>query len=390
VNDPYRPRRSAAIVLGRVVRSGAYSNVLLRKGLDNLDIAELARTRALVYGTLRILPAIDRLLESGSGRNLEKIEAGILDILRIAAFEITSSDVPNPVAVSVGVDLVKEQRPRASGMANAILHRVAEVPETEMKMELPDWMTELLSRIWNTEAMTAFAAASSAEAPRIGRLRSGEPGRSTAVSGVNGAYELPPGPVQPNFIVQDAASIAVGNALAVEPGMRVLDLAAAPGGKTLHLLDLVGSTGIVVAADSHRRRVKSAASRVPEASWVRADAGEPPFRSGSFDRVLLDAPCSGLGTLRRRPEILYRTSPDAVSKLRGQQRRMLEAAMPLVADGGRLIYSVCTVTPEETLDVVNGLGTEAPDGIGEDLGSGRLLAPHTTATDGMFIARWNN
>lgn len=389
MSDPYKPRRSAATILGRVVREGAFSNVILRSGLDDLDPAEAARTRGLVYGTLRSLNGLDRLIVTGAGRGLDRIEPAILDVLRIAAFEITSSEVPDPVAVSVGVDLVREIRPQASGMANAVLRRVVEAPEVDLSLELPGWLERSLDRIWSESEITTFMAASSQEAPRIGRLRSGEPGEALPVPGVDSAYELLPGPVPDNFMVQDSASIQVVNALGVEPGMRIVDLAAAPGGKTQHLVDIAGPKPFVIAVDSHRRRVRSAARRVRNAHWIRGDASSPPLLPGSFDRVLLDAPCSGLGTLRRRPEIIYRVSDDDVKSLHVQQRRMLESAMALVAPGGRLVYSVCTVTPEETIDVVSGLDTITPAGIGEDLAVGRLLAPHTTGTDGMFVAQWD-
>jgi 16S rRNA (cytosine967-C5)-methyltransferase len=167
--------------------------------------------------------------------------------------------------------------------------------------------------------------------------------------------------------------------------MRVLDVAAAPGGKTLHLLDQTGGRG-VVALDRHTRRVEDGARRVPQAHWVVGDGTKPPFRGRSFDRVLLDAPCSGLGTLRRRPEVRLRVDADQVQALSALQREMLEAAMGLVVPGGRLVYSVCTVTPEETVEVTRDFDLQPPDVPGVVWGNGRLLAPHLTSTDGMFIA----
>jgi 16S rRNA (cytosine967-C5)-methyltransferase len=187
-------------------------------------------------------------------------------------------------------------------------------------------------------------------------------------------------------VVQDAASIAAGNAVEAAPGMRVLDMAAAPGGKTLHLIDQVGPGGVVVALDRHRRRVRDGARRVPAARWVVADGTAPPFPGQSFQRILLDAPCSGLGTLRRRPEIRFRVAEAEVSSLAELQRRMLEAAFSLLAPGGRLVYSVCTVTPEETVDVVRDFDLRPADLPGVVWGNGRLLAPHLTSTDGMFVA----
>ncbi|MCL1595176.1 MAG: rRNA cytosine-C5-methyltransferase, partial [Actinomycetia bacterium] len=122
-------------------------------------------------------------------------------------------------------------------------------------------------------------------------------------------------------------------------------------------------------------------------TWLVADAAKPPFRSSSFDRVLLDAPCTGLGTLRRRPEIRYRMDPDAPDRYGKMQRSMLQQAVGLLRQGGRLVYSVCTVFPEETIDVVANMGFHAPEhSIAEPWGDGVLFTPHLTRTDGMFIA----
>ena len=117
------------------------------------------------------------------------------------------------------------------------------------------------------------------------------------------------------------------------------------------------------------------------------DAQKPPFRARTFDKVLIDAPCTGLGTLRRRPEIRHKLAPDAPQAYGALQRDMLKKALEIVRPGGRLVYSVCTVFPEETIDVVAGLGGRAPEGlVGISLGDGALLAPHITGTDAMFIS----
>lgn len=389
MSDALAPRRVAANVVGRVLRQGAYSNVLLTSALVDLSTPEAARAKGLVYGTLRGIKKIDRALESGARRSLDDLETEVVDTLRIAAFEILFSDVPSPVAVSVGVDLVKEFRPKAAGIANAILRRVSELdPQGEPILEFPDWLVTSLRRIWDDDVIADFTKHSSTEPARTARSSGGDPANLEPVPGITGAYRLEPGPLPTGFVIQDAASVAVGNVVDVQPGMTVLDLAAAPGGKTAHLVDRVGENGVVIAADSHRRRTRSAARRVPRAHWVQADASDPPFRPGSFDRILLDAPCSGLGTLRRRPEILGRVDVESVTRMAAAQRQMVEAAQPLVRPGGSLIYSVCTVTPEETIDVVEGRGFRSPAVVGEDLGTGRLLAPHTTGTDAMFVAEW--
>lgn len=391
MSDPLRPRRVAASILGRVLRVGAYSNVLLDAQNSTADSREIARIKALVYGSLRALPDLDRRIAEGSDRPIARIESELLDILRIAAFEIRNSNVPDAVAVSVGVDLVRERRPKAAGLANAILRRVAESTSPGPEgLEIPEWLKDNLASIWGKDQIEAFARASAEEPQRVGRLRAGRSSRMTPFPTVPGAYLLPPGAVREDVVVQDAASIAVGNAVRARPGMRVLDVAAAPGGKTLHIVDQVGLEGSVIASDSHLRRVRAAAIRVPGASWVCADGVRPAFASGRFDRVLIDAPCSGLGTLRRRPEILYRVEPADIQSLAVLQRRIVEASLPLLDAGGELVFSVCTVTPDETVKVIAGLGFEPPDGPGDVIGEGRMMSPHTTGTDGMFFARYRN
>ena len=189
----------------------------------------------------------------------------------------------------------------------------------------------------------------------------------------------------------DPASTAVGLALAPEPGQRVLDMAAAPGGKTAHLWDLMGGDGLLIAADRNERRLASARRRLGAmgvgAGFVVMDGRAPAVRSASFDRVLLDAPCTWLGTLRRRPEIRQRLDPESPRRLAPVQHHLLDEALALVAPGGRLVYSVCTVFPEETIEIVAERDARPPEGLpGEPWGKGWLLAPHTSGTDGMFIA----
>jgi 16S rRNA (cytosine967-C5)-methyltransferase len=335
-----------------------------------------------VFGTLRHLEPIDERISAASKR--EDIDPEVMDRLRIAGFELLCGELPDPIAVSAGVDLVRAARPKAAGFANAVLRRMASTGgQVEQALRLPYWLVASLTQVWGQEDTIAFALASAREPERVGRSRTDS---SPGFAGVPGAVELPPGPIPEHVVVQDAASIAVVDALDARPGMTVVDLAAAPGGKTLHLLDQVGDDGVVVAVDRHQRRVETASRRIPAAHWVIGDAMRPPLRAGSFDRVLLDAPCSGLGTLRRRPEIRLRVTESEVARLARAQRTMLEHALELVAPGGRLVYSVCTVTPEETVGVVAGLGMHPPEGPGRPWGDGLLMAPHLTSTDGMFIA----
>ena len=183
--------------------------------------------------------------------------------------------------------------------------------------------------------------------------------------------------------------MAVVQALDVAPGHSVLEVGAAPGGKTLAIWDR--SPASLVALDIHPRRIRRAARRLERAGgrgwWIRADGACLPFRSGQFDKVLVDAPCTGLGTLRRRPEVRLRVSIGDRDRLAVLQRRMLRQAIEAVRPGGQVVYSVCTLTRAETLGVVEDMGGRPPAGLpGLRLDHGLLMGPHLTGTDGMFIS----
>jgi 16S rRNA (cytosine967-C5)-methyltransferase len=191
----------------------------------------------------------------------------------------------------------------------------------------------------------------------------------------------------------------VAEAVGAGPGQRVLDVCAAPGGKATYL---AGQGAQVVAADARPSRVGLVSHNAQALELgpdhlvvVAADGTAPPFRTGSFDKVLLDAPCSGLGALRRRPDARWRIQPDDVDHLADLQRRLLTAAFDLVRPGGEIIYSVCTVTAAETVAVDEWAASARPDvealePPGEPWvpqGRGALLLPQAAGTDGMYLLR---
>jgi 16S rRNA (cytosine967-C5)-methyltransferase len=315
--------------------------------------------------------------------------------------EVLFARTTDHAAVDSTVEVVRSIQPRATGFCNAILRAVVRQGEppladddtgVALRLGQPSWIWESLAGDWGAAEAKEFLAASQADAPRTGRLRGGEPpGDAVPVPGIAGAYVLSSTAAVPdNIEIQDGASIAVGLALEPQPGERILDLAAAPGGKTLQIADRLEGQGLVVGSDHHPRRVASAARRlrVSPVHWCVADGRQTPYPPGSFDRVLLDAPCSGLGTLRRRPEVRFRVSPADLDNLSLLQSLMLEEALRIVRPGGTVVYSVCTVTPQETTKVIEDLQTEPIAGLpGRPWGGGWLLGPHLTGTDGMFITR---
>ena len=380
-------RALAAETLRRVRTGGAYANVLL----DHLDLPEEARggLRASVLGSLRWIGEIEVALQAALDRPLGRLQPEVHHLLLVGAHELLHTGNPPAVVVSDCVDAVRQLgAPKAAGLVNAVLRRVAANGPPELDpvsaSGFPRWAYERLEAAWGAGPSLAFVEASN-RPPRVG-IRV-PPGREVIGDPVPGIPEarLLDRPA-PGYPVQDPASVAVVQALDPHPGDRVVDIGAAPGGKTRHLLDRVGPDGVVVALERHPRRARTGRGRAPEAGWVVGDGVSPPLRHRAFDRVLLDAPCSGLGTLRRRPEVRERVTEGEVDRLAALQRRLLESALDLLAPDGTLVYAVCTVLPEETVEVVAGLGFRAPDLPGARVGAGILLGPPRGPTDGMFVA----
>lgn len=382
-------RRSAATAVGRVLRSGAYSNRLIDTAAVRGKDADLFRF--LIYTTLRHLIRIDAVIEQYSAKKPASLDGEVVDTLRVAVAELLYGRAPTHAVVDSAVEAIKAgSKGRASGFVNGVLRSIARnnqaADATNPRDEYPDWLVDALDDVWDAEDVTGFLVASLREAPRQVRARPGVDTTSLApVPEISDAYEWEhDGEIPGGFAIQDAASVAVGNAVPAGKGDLVLDMAASPGGKAAHLRD---RGFVVIAADRNLRRAKMGSGRVGEIPWVCADGRTPPFRSSSFDHVLLDAPCSGLGTMRRRPEVRYRTDSESVARMGDLQRSLLDAALSLVKPGGTVTYSVCTVTPEETVAVVDGYAAQAPfDAPGTAWGNGVLLGPHLTGTDGMFIS----
>jgi 16S rRNA (cytosine967-C5)-methyltransferase len=390
-------RSLAARSLTRVVDGGAYSNVLIAKTAPSKDLDHGLYQR-LVYEALRYMPGIDEAISMATPRKLARIQPEVLSVLRIGTAEIRYLRRAPHSAVSYGVDAVRELgKPKAAGFVNGVLRAVSRSVDNPVPADAylgyPQWMYDRLEQILAKNARS-FMEASNLPAETGIRSRDGhERGRATGIAGAS--YMVHDNTIavlsqDGSIDVIDPASVAVANALGVERGDVIVDLAAAPGGKTRILADETGPSGLVVACDIHPRRLASAQKRstdLGQIKWVLTDARTPPFRSRTFDKVLLDAPCTGLGTLRRRPEIKHRLLPDAPQAYGVLQRELLGKALGLVRPGGRLVYSVCTVFPEETTDVVADLGGRAPEDLsGIAFGDGALLAPHINGTDGMFIS----
>ena len=393
----------AATLLRRVLDEGAFSNVVVRTTTQDMERRDALFVQLLVYTAIRYLGRIDRTIDARVAREIDDV---VRSILRIGVAEILFTDGEHHAVVDSAVEATRAfDVPRASGFVNGVLRNVARHGEPPLpdgpsgealRVGVPEWLYRDLAATYGVDTATDFFEASNLPT-RIGVRRRFGDAPGTPAPGIDDAFVLDElaghrdAIANGDLVVSDPSSTAVGAALDPRPGDRILDLAAAPGGKSAHLFDLVEGQGLIVAMDRHERRAAAAQRRVQrlgaKIQWVVGDAAAPPFGEATFDRVLLDAPCTGLGTLRRRPEIRHRIEESSAAEAGRLQRRMIEAALVLVRPGGRLVYSVCTVTSDETTNVVRGTGSRAPAGLpGAVLDGGLLLAPHLTGSDGMFVA----
>lgn len=414
-------RRVALEVIRRVFTQAAYASAALRSALAEHELSDPDRALVteLVYGVVRNRGTLDRALTRAAGKRLKDLDPKLHDVLRLAAYQIMYLDrVPDHAAVDEAVDLARERRgARGAGQANAILRKLADTfPEdrlptpTELHEDavravaeqggLPHDMAALFVADLGPAEALAFAKASLQPAPlhlRVNRLRAT---RETILEEVDGEAGTVPWSVQLELganrlpadlacvkdgraTPQDEASMRVVDLLAPQPGERVLDLCAAPGGKTTHIAEAMSDEGEVVAYDrlpKRRAMVERAASRLGLTSVRVVEV--PPAADEQFDRVLIDAPCSGLGTLRRHPEIRWKFRRDDLDGLTQTQAEVLAQGASYVKPGGVLVYSVCTVTRAEGPQQIAALG-DAFD-VEAELHTG----PHQPGNpDGFYAAR---
>ncbi len=388
-------RVTAATTLDRVVRTGAYSNIVVH--MNDLSARDRSAHQNLVFTALRWMIPIDAAISGASSRALAHLDPKVLSVLRIAATELLILDHSPHGVVDGAVDAAVELGiGRAKGFVNAVARRLAasRPGPYEAHESFPPWMRAGLESAFG-DVDSLFDSLNGAVTPGL-RARTGQTLDATPVDGIPGAFyahatsDVDDLVASGDVDIIDPASSAVALALGARPDDLVADLAAAPGGKTRALADAVTGAGWIAASDRHRTRLVAASQRssdIDRIEWVRMDAATPAYRPGTFDRVLLDAPCTGLGTVRRRPEIRHRIPPDAPERYGKMQRSLLMAALPLLKPGGRLVYSVCTMFHQETTDVVAELGGRAPDmAVGDLMGDGRMLTPLNAGTDAMFIS----
>lgn len=413
------PARLAAFRILRQVETGAFSSVLLAAEEPNLQPLDRALCHELVLGVLRWQLFLDKIIEHFSKRRVEGLDAAVRIALRLGLYQLRFlTRVPASAVVNESVSLVRAARlSSATAFVNAVLRRavrekeydpVANVSDPLEKIAVqtshPTWLIERWANSFGIEDTEAFASANNAPPPRAFRVVASRATESEILSRlsaagaalessdiVNGAWRVSGATsllremsAAGEIYLQDEASQLVAQAMEVKRGDRVLDLCAAPGGKTTLIADRAGDYASIVAVDRSATRMATVIStmRLHELKSITPlilDATEPlPFERESFDRVLVDAPCSGTGTLRSNPEIRWRLAPTDFPNLAQQQKRILSRAVEVLKPGGRLVYSTCSVEREENEEVIESVDLKALKTI--------RTWPQREGTDGFFIS----
>ncbi len=433
-------RACAFVVLRRVFEQGAFADRAFPSEAAGLDTRDRSLAMRMVYGTVQRRATLDHIARRLLRPPLSDLDPPVLAALRLGLFQLLFLDtVPDHAAVGESVELAKPSSPGGARLVNAVLRRasrdgrglLAELdddrPETAaVAHSVPRWLAEMWWQELGPDEARALLRAINDPAESAVRVNS----LVGSVDDVGGALPVPHHPAAglPEGLVLDGpfdaqgsplwaagaimpqsrASMLVSRILAPEAGQRVLDLCAAPGAKTTHLAALMDGVGEVLAVERHPGRAAALerTCRRMHAGLVSVevrDAAMPPEQrpdtGAGYHRVLVDPPCSGLGTVQSRPDLRWRTGPEATAELAGIQARILAAGAAATRLGGTLVYSVCTISEAEGSGVVdeflNGhpefsadeLGAEHPDWAASRHPRFLQLLPHRHGTDGFFIAR---
>ena len=407
------PRRLAWQVL-QAVAAGAYADGALERELGRTPLAPVDRGLAteLAYGAIRQRRLLDAWLDQLGKVPAERQPPKLRWLLHIGLYQLLASDrVPPSAAVSTTVELAKRGglarlAPVANGLLRAFLRR-REAGDTlpltpaqsadpalslGVRHSLPDWLTRELLQWLPPERAEAFGSACNSPPSldlRVNRLRSSPAAVQAALAGAgveaiaieglpagltlkgrSGDLSRLPGFAEGYWCVQDRAAQRIAPLLDPQPGERILDACAAPGGKSTHLAELMGDQGLVLALDrgeARLRRVSRNAERLGLGSIAvqhgdaTALAQEQPDLRASFDRILVDAPCSGLGTLARHADARWRIDPSSIDELVLLQRQLLDGLLPLLKPHGRLVYATCTVHPRENGQLIDAVLADHPE-----------------------------
>lgn len=426
-------RRLAIDVLRRIEAENAFATLALDHALERRPLSPEDRALAteLTYGCVRWRRKLDFALAAHSHRPLDRLDLSILRILRLGAYQLLFLDrVPPYAAVDEGTEMAAQLRGRrVAAFVNGVLRGLSSTrdriewpdPGADPVRALgilhsyPDWMVEWWLKLFGRERAEAFMQASNRPAPIWVRTNTARIAPEAlrdllAASGLR----VEPAPQVPGaarveqlsevramaaheaglFHIQEAAAQAVCHLLEVRPGQKVLDACAAPGGKTATLAELMQDQGEILAADVHPARlalVRKLMERLG-VTCVRtqvADLSQPASEDlGRFEAILLDAPCSALGVLRRHPEGKWRTAPDDVQRLARIQRELLDRLCTMLQPGGRMVYSVCTFTDEEGPEQIRAFLADHPEMELDDPRQGKKAPWHALLDPTGALRTW--
>ncbi|MFI4984747.1 MAG: 16S rRNA (cytosine(967)-C(5))-methyltransferase RsmB [Solirubrobacterales bacterium] len=437
-------RRCAFAVLRAVFERGAYADKALQSQETDLDTRDRGLAMRLLNGAVQRKGTLDYVIERLAERPTGALDPPVLAALRLGLYELLYlGGAPDYAVVTDAVELAKAQGRSGHGLVNAVLRRAARegpgallaqltdaTPEqAAVKHSHPEW----IARLWWKElgaaearALMSFDNEPSEVALRANTIVTDAPTLAGALPVpthldplipealvLEGPFDMHGSPLWHDgaFLAQSRAAMLVARALAPRAGDRVLDLCAAPGGKTTHLAALMGGAGEVVAVESNPRRAGALARTVQRlgAHNVRvevADAAAERPEGPAFDRVLVDPPCSGLGTLQARADLRWRVGPDAVAEMARSQAAILATGAKALRPGGVLVYSTCTISQTENEHVIAAFLNSHPDFSLDDLSAELpglalscqgplsdhedrpvLTLPHRDNTAGFFIAR---
>ncbi|MBI1910697.1 MAG: 16S rRNA (cytosine(967)-C(5))-methyltransferase RsmB [Deltaproteobacteria bacterium] len=433
-------RGAAFRVLNRVEAGDSYADILLEAELENLSEADSALAMEITNGVLRWRIRLDWAIDSFSSIKTKKLEHNVLNALRIGAYQILFlTRVPASAAINESVNLVKTGGNKKAGFVNAVLRKInsekdnLKFPDFEKEpvkhisvvYSHPEWMVKRWVERFGLDEAMSLCEGNQIRPPKVLRVNTlkttrGELFNELVEKGLDvkltdysplgiQVFRGRLNPKDDRYYIQDEASQLVPLLLAPKAGEAILDACSAPGGKTTLMAQLMNNSGIIIALDKYAgrlRTVEESAQRlgVKIIKTMEADAAGPlrlPAEIQEFDAILCDAPCSGLGVLRRSPDIKYRRKEEDIKELSALQKSILENISRYLKKGGRIVYSTCTFEPEETDGVVKWFLENHKDFVLEKAGGyvpedcktmvdepGFLRTyPHRHGTDGFFAAR---
>ena len=428
-------REKVAQILTDIEKDDTYLQLALKKELDTLEAKDKGFANELIYGTIKWRLRLDYVLDQFSKTPVKKMKPFIRQLMRMSVYQILFLDkVPTSAAINEAVKIMhKRKMSNLSGFVNGVLRNIdrnkSEItyPNLSVYYSIPEWIITRWMKYYGEMEKNAICESLSQRARvciRINNLKTtkdkvkallSEEGITVLEEGFlpESLYIHAPNGIHhsPSFkaglwTVQDESAMLVGHVLGPEKGDEILDVCSAPGGKTVHLAELMQNEGHIIGADVHEHKIELIEKN---AKRLGASIVEGKLQDGmlinedwneKFDKILLDAPCSGLGIIKRKPDIRYAKDETAIRDINNIQRKLLKNAINYLKKDGILVYSTCTLTQEENQNMVEyalSLGLQL-DAIPYDMPACLKpyikdnayieILPHVTDTDGFFMARF--